>query len=203
MNHPGQPRITWYGEGGARIEISGANFFQWVAKIGNAFVEEGDVSPGSTVALACPMHYLTMSAACAAWAIGATVDVVDGEFLVTDVAPQRHTAEEVFGVNLVPLARSMPQDSSWWDVDLIAASMSAADQLQYGADSTPSAPVFTDNSPVHRTLVVGSSYSCDQLVELTSTLLGGGSLVLATAPELDLAHLQRTESTTCTTYIET
>ena len=51
---PGRPRLTWYGAGGERIELSGAVLANWVAKTTNLLVEEFDAGPGTRVVLDLP-----------------------------------------------------------------------------------------------------------------------------------------------------
>lgn len=89
---PGRPRVTWYGPGGERVELSGKVLDNWVAKTANLLVDELDVGPGSRVVLDLPPHWRTVVWLLAVWAAGgcAVVErfgpdaagrVVDGEDL--------------------------------------------------------------------------------------------------------------------------
>ena len=44
-----QPRLTWYGPDGQRVELTGRVLLTWVAKTAHLLVEEADVGPGSRV----------------------------------------------------------------------------------------------------------------------------------------------------------
>ena len=52
------PLVTFYDDAtGERVELSGATLGNWVAKTANLLQEEFDVGPGSTVAVALPVHW--------------------------------------------------------------------------------------------------------------------------------------------------
>ena len=74
----GQPRLTWYGDGGERIELSGAVLANWVTKTTNLLVEEFDAEPGVVVATDLPAHWRTLVWALATWRSGAELRLVDG-----------------------------------------------------------------------------------------------------------------------------
>jgi len=69
---PGRPRLTWYGDGPERIELSGAVLANWVAKTTNLLVEELDAASGEAVVLDLPAHWRTLVWALATWGTGAT-----------------------------------------------------------------------------------------------------------------------------------
>lgn len=73
----GQPRLTWYGSGSERIELSGAVLVNWVTKTTNLLVEEFDAEPGTTVATDLPPHWRTLVWALAVWRAGAELHLVD------------------------------------------------------------------------------------------------------------------------------
>src|SRR5690606_6668003 len=75
---PGRPRLTWYGDGGERIELSGAVLANWASRTTNLLVEEFDAEPGTIVALDLPPHWRTLVWALATWQSGAEVRIVDG-----------------------------------------------------------------------------------------------------------------------------
>jgi uncharacterized protein (TIGR03089 family) len=68
---PGRPRVTWYGPGGERVELSGKTLLNWVSKTANLLVAELDAEPGTTVGLDLPAHWRTVSWVLATWAAGA------------------------------------------------------------------------------------------------------------------------------------
>src|SRR3712207_5978996 len=72
---PGRPRVTWYGPGGERIELSGKVLGNWVAKTANLLVDELDVEPGGTVGVDLPTHWRAVVWLLAGWAAGAQVVV--------------------------------------------------------------------------------------------------------------------------------
>lgn len=72
--NPAAPLLTAYDDAtGDRVELSGATLANWVAKTANLLQEEFDVGPGSTVAVALPVHWQTAAVLLAAWSCGAAV----------------------------------------------------------------------------------------------------------------------------------
>ncbi|RBY80420.1 TIGR03089 family protein [Blastococcus sp. TF02-09] len=68
------PLLTAYDDAaGSRVELSGDTLANWVAKTANLLQEEFDVGPGSTVAVALPVHWQTAAVLLAAWSCGAAV----------------------------------------------------------------------------------------------------------------------------------
>lgn len=68
------PLVTAYDDAaGERVELSGHTLANWVAKTANLLQDEFDVGPGSTVAVALPVHWQTAAVLLAAWSCGATV----------------------------------------------------------------------------------------------------------------------------------
>lgn len=72
---PGRPRVTWYGPGGERVELSGKVLDNWVAKTANLLVDELDVGPGSRVVVDLPPHWRSLVWLLAVWAAGGCVVV--------------------------------------------------------------------------------------------------------------------------------
>jgi len=68
---PGRPRLTWYGPGGERVELSAKVLDNWVAKTANLLVDELDAGPGSRIALVLPAHWRTVTWLLATWSTGA------------------------------------------------------------------------------------------------------------------------------------
>jgi uncharacterized protein (TIGR03089 family) len=105
------PLLTQYDDAtGERVELSGLTFDNWVAKTANLLQDEFDVGPGSTVALALPVHWQTAAVLLAVWSCGAAVlDTAaedDGRLTEADVvlAEQDRLAvlEEVLDDSAVP-----------------------------------------------------------------------------------------------------
>ena len=54
---PGRPRLTWYGDDGERVELSGHVLDNWVTKTANLLVEEYQAGPLTRVLLDLPVHW--------------------------------------------------------------------------------------------------------------------------------------------------
>lgn len=70
---PTAPRLTWYGPGGERVELSGRVLDNWVAKTANFLADELDAVPGTTVCLDLPPHWRSLCWALAGWLAGAAL----------------------------------------------------------------------------------------------------------------------------------
>ncbi len=119
------PLITFYDDStGERVELSAATLANWVAKTANLLQDEFDVGPGSTVAVALPVHWQTAAVLLAVWSCGAAVrdvPIEDEESLVGVVvvlaaqdrlaaleeAAREAGVEELLGVSLHPLGLGM------------------------------------------------------------------------------------------------
>ncbi|NEK87263.1 TIGR03089 family protein [Blastococcus saxobsidens] len=115
------PLITYYDDAsGERTELSAATLANWVAKTANLLQDEFDVTAGSTVAVALPVHWQTAAVLLAVWGCGATVlDTAaqdDGRLSGADVvlASQDRLAPleeldvpELLGLSLHPLGMGM------------------------------------------------------------------------------------------------
>ncbi len=161
---PGRPRLTWYGDDGERVELSGAVLENWVNKTTNLLVEELDAGPGTRVGLDLPVHWRTVLWALAAWRAGATVvlaadtdgrDGTDGaggggrapldalddlDVLVTS-RPSSASGPALVVVTLAALARRAPEPLPGGAIDAAAAVMTYGDRLGWvpPADPTGSA----------------------------------------------------------------
>jgi uncharacterized protein (TIGR03089 family) len=72
--NPAAPLLTYYDDATAeRIELSAVTLANWVAKTANLLQDEFDIGPGSTVAVALPVHWQTAAVLLGAWSCGATV----------------------------------------------------------------------------------------------------------------------------------
>ncbi len=87
---PAAPLLTHYDDAtDERIELSGTTLANWVAKTANLFQDEFDIGPGSTVAVALPVHWQTAVALLGIWSCGAAaVDTApedDGQLQAVDL----------------------------------------------------------------------------------------------------------------------
>lgn len=120
-NEPG-PRLTWYGDDGERVELTGPVADNWVTKGVNLLVEEYRCGPGTRVLLDLPVHWRTVLWALATWRTGGAVAVAPegvvaperADIVVTD-RPERWEdvvgapgAPELVVVALPALARTVP-----------------------------------------------------------------------------------------------
>jgi len=204
----GQPRITWYGPQGERVELSGAVLVNWVNKTANLLVEEFDAGPGTAVGLDLPPHWRSLVWALATWRVGACVDLRDGggDVLVT-ADPASHPGHPaVVAVALPALARRFEGALPPGAVDAGSAVMTYADQLVWAPATLPGSPALATRDGVltHDALVstLAAAAPADPVrALLTSTdllqylrsavgiLLSGGSVVLLhpdVAAELDI-----------------
>ncbi len=119
-SHGSDPLVTYYDLGsGARTELSGVSFLNWVDKTSNLLVDELLLDPGAvidlTLARSAPGHWVTLVLELAAWQVGATVRVCEtprpADLLVLgpDWADHdRSQAEAVLACSLHPLGLGMP-----------------------------------------------------------------------------------------------
>ena len=148
---PGRPRLTWYGGGGERIELSGAVLANWVAKTTNLLVEEFDAGPDVRIGLDLPAHWRTVVWALAAWRCGACVVVGDGvggaDVVVTD-GPSRWTgAGEVIAVALPALARRFDGELPAGAIDAAQAVMTYGDAVGWAPSVDLAAPALDSGDP--------------------------------------------------------
>jgi uncharacterized protein (TIGR03089 family) len=135
---PGRPRLTWYGQGGERIELSGAVLSNWVSKTTNLLVEEFDAGPGVRIGLDLPAHWRTVVWALAAWRCGACVVVGDevaaADVVVTDRPGGFPAVEQLVAVALPGLARRFDGELPVGAVDAALAVMTYGDQIGWAPE---------------------------------------------------------------------
>ena len=108
-NFSGQPFVTSIDAAGFRTELSGVTLLNAVAKNAGALVDEGDLEPGSSIAMHLPWHWQRITWTLAAWTIGAVVipfgDVSTADLVLTDrqMASTLTGADEPWVVSLHPL----------------------------------------------------------------------------------------------------
>ncbi|WP_369817900.1 TIGR03089 family protein [Cellulomonas sp. Root485] len=142
---PGRPRITWYGHGGERVELSGAVLENWVNKTTNLLVEELDVQPGTRVLLDVPMHWRTATWALATWRAGGTVVLADSpdasgtDVTVTD-RPDAHAdgRAQLVVVSLPALARRYDGTLPAGALDAASSVMTYGDVIGWAPAADPS-----------------------------------------------------------------
>ena len=115
------PLVTSYDDAtGERVELSAVTLANWVAKTANLLQDEFDVAPGSTVAVALPVHWQTAAVLLAVWSCGAAVldtaaeddDRLSGADVVLAAADRLPALEEqgldqLLGLSLHPLGLGM------------------------------------------------------------------------------------------------
>lgn len=191
----GQPAITWYGDGGERVELSGAVLVNWVNKTTNLLVEEFDVEEGSSVRLNLPPHWRTIVWALATWRAGGTV-VLDGQsdevdVVVTDQPQRWPDAAEVVAVSLPALARVFDGELPPGAIDAAQAVMTYGDQLGYvpsdGAEIELDGATIAVPSSEHRTLWPADDVQTT--IRGTVALLAAGASVVLVHPARRPEHV--------------
>jgi uncharacterized protein (TIGR03089 family) len=193
-----QPALTWYGDDGERVELSGPVLAQWVTKASNLLVEELDAGPGYRVLVDLPGHWRAVVWALAVWRVGACVVVPDEarEAPATDAVltatPSSFAGRRgVVAVALPALARSFPDALPDGGLDGSTV-LSYGDALGYVPDADPGAPALTGPSgaAAHADLVRPGGDAGRVLVDATTgpldatlravldVLAAGGSVVL-------------------------
>ncbi|ACZ31565.1 hypothetical protein Xcel_2550 [Xylanimonas cellulosilytica DSM 15894] len=150
VTDPGRPRITWYGDAGERVELSGAVLVNWISKTTNLLVEEFDAAPGCRTVIDLPPHWRTAVWALGALSTGATVllpaddgSAPDGRpaDVVVTTRPAAFTGD-VVAVALPALARRFDGDLPPGAIDAAGAVMTYADQILWTPDTDPSEPAL-------------------------------------------------------------
>ncbi|WP_336706417.1 TIGR03089 family protein [Oerskovia sp. USHLN155] len=155
---PGRPRLTWYGDDGERVELSGAVLHNWVNKTVNLLVEEFDAAPGTRVLLDLPPHWRAVVWALATWRTGATLvlppttegsavvgqeqdrGVADVEVVVTSHPTSwTGTSAQLVAVPLPALARRFDGDLPPGTIDAGSAVMTYGDQIGWVEEIDPTA----------------------------------------------------------------
>ncbi|MGV8977983.1 MAG: TIGR03089 family protein [Cellulomonas sp.] len=150
QREPGKPRLTWYGDGGERIELSGAVLENWVSKTANLLVEEFDAAPGVRVLVDLPPHWRTIVWAFATWRVGACVVLAadpsapssDVDVVVTDRPDQFGRSVPVVAVTLPALARTFGAGLPAGAIDAAAAVMTYGDVIGWAPPVDPAAPAL-------------------------------------------------------------
>ncbi|MCU1568677.1 MAG: hypothetical protein JWQ56_3614 [Pseudarthrobacter sp.] len=208
------PRLTWYGPGGERVELSGRVLDNWVAKTSNLLQDELDAGPGMRLALDLPAHWKSVVWALAAWQLGLETVLSAGEadFLAT-AAP-----DAVNGKYDAVVAVALPALAMRWDgglpagfLDYAAEVRSHGDVFMQHVDPDPSgcAIVASDGRRhLHQDLLDGFAVPHEEgvrihvpgsdglepaLANALGAWRGGGSVVLTHPEVADTAKLLAAE----------
>lgn len=142
---PGRPRITWYGDDGERVELSGAVLVNWVTKTTNLLVEELDAGPGVPVLLDLPPHWRSLVWSLAVWRSGAGLLLADENGTaapgpVVTARPLAHPGVvDLVAVALPALARTHPDPLPPGALDAAASVMTYGDVLGAVPPTDPAA----------------------------------------------------------------
>ena len=203
----GRPRLTWYGDDGERVELSGAVLANWASKTVNLLVEEFDAEPGTHIVVDLPVHWRTAVWALAAWRAGATVELPDASSAHPDVVVTDHperwagSSADLVVVSLPALARRYDGDLPAGAIDAASAVMTYGDAIGWAPEADPQADALVtaagtrthadlipEPSDGARVLVDGRGRLAVVLRDLLGVWAGGGSVVLsspATAAALE------------------
>jgi uncharacterized protein (TIGR03089 family) len=186
---PGRPRITWYGPGHERVELSAKTLNNWVSKTANLLVDELDVEPGSRIGIALPGHWRTLVWLLAGWSVGAHLVVlpsagrpdqddaptVEVDVLVTDSpsSPPPGTVESLLVVVALPaLATRFLGDVPVGAIDAAAEVRLQPDAFVVGERPAGTDPAFTANG---RTVLHADLLSTARAAGLTDAISAGDS----------------------------
>lgn len=160
VTEPGRPRLTWYGDDGERVELSGAVLANWLSKTTNLLVEEFDAGPGRRICVDLPAHWRSAVWALAAWRCGATVVLPEETARPTDVDAVVTTrprawggATDVVAVALPVLARRYDGELPAGAIDAAGAVMTYADMIVWAPEADPDEPAL--DSPGSGTVTHG------------------------------------------------
>ena len=143
--HPSAPAITYYGEGGTRIELSAASTANAVNKAVNLLTDELLLEQGDVVRVDLPCHWQTPILAVAAWAAGLTLDLSpepDGGAAAT-LAAGEATRRPPIGIGLavsthpwgLPLGEELPP--GWEDTALLTRGQADSAAYRWPGNDQP------------------------------------------------------------------
>jgi uncharacterized protein (TIGR03089 family) len=186
------PRLTWYGPGDQRVELTGRVLVTWVAKTAHLLLEEADVVPGSRVLVRLGPDWRAPVFWLASWYLGAQVlhqpqgsppdvDVVGQDEVLGD--PEAARATTAVLVVVPHQAVAAPLDG------LPAGCVDYGGEVSGYPDVLPApGPLVTLGPPAAtaQRVMLGPDGSPDRVV---ATWAAGGSVVMHTG--LDAGALQR------------
>ncbi len=166
---PGRPRLTWYGPGGERVELSGKWLDNWVAKTAGLLDEDYDVEAEVRVVVAPPLHWRTVVWSLATWLTGACLVIPTEGLSVPEgyvvVGPDLLATDEVRLHDDVFVPGIDPED----------AALEVLDHLVVHRDLLPLARA---GAPQPRSRVLLGPESVDPLRTWLPALVTGGSVVI-------------------------
>ncbi len=191
---PGQPRLTWYGDDGERVELSGAVLENWVNKVTNLLVEEFDAGPGARVVIDLPAHWRTVIWALATWRVGATTI-----FTRTDDTEGADTVKEHVGGKADVVITTRPELWDGVDGEIVAVALPALarrfdGELPPGAvDAASAVMTYGDQvgwAPSPRTSDIAVVAGAETLLhaDLVRPVAGGRVLLAASATSVPPLH---------------
>lgn len=186
IRDPGRPRVTWYGDDGERVELSGAVLHNWINKTVNLFVEEFDAAPGTRVLLDLPPHWRAIVWGLAAWRTGATLVLLpdtpvsgavgpEGQPALLDLARDvdvvvtsrptgwAGTSAALVAVPLPALARRFDGDLPAGAIDAGSAVMTYGDQIGWVEEVDPEAVALVPGAVSHGELITWGAGSGDDV----------------------------------------
>lgn len=128
------PLLTWYGQPGERVELSGHVFDNWVAKSANLLAEEFDAGPGSCVLIDLPTHWKSL-------AIGFAVLSTGGELRVATAVQGAGTPAPVPGAvppDLVVTAEPAAAAAAFPQAEILAVALGSL-ALSFDGELPPGA----------------------------------------------------------------
>ncbi len=177
------PRLTWYGPGAERVELSGRVLDNWVAKTSNLLQDELDAEPGMRLRLDLPAHWKPVILAIAAWQVGMEVVFgdADADLLATadpGTAAERGGAGTVLAVALPALAMRWTGGLPPGALDYAAEVRSHGDVFMAYADPDAKAPAVVTSA--------GTTYSHGELLDgFADTPAAGQRLLVPAADGLE------------------
>ena len=195
---PSAPRLTWYGEEGERVELSGRVLTNWVVKAANLLVSECDATSGSRVQIDLPAHWRLLVWTLGAWAVGADTrlseEKTSSDVVVTDRVDRwlDGGADELVAVTLPALARAWPTALPPGAIDGAAELMGQPDEPLFAAAPPRRTPMAAD--PAARVLLLAEDPST-LVRQAWAAWSQGGSVVVATPrDEAELASIRDQEA---------
>lgn len=182
---PAAPRLTWYGDDGERVDLSGRVLRTWVVKAANLLANDCGAGPGTVVGIDLPAHWRLLVWGLGTWAVGAGLvllarpaDATVSTDVVISADPALWLdAPEVVAVPLAPLAMA-------WPGDLPAGALDGAAELMTQPDTPAFAPAASPEPLPEaciddRTLLV-AEHPAALLTAAWHRWAVGGSVVVAT-----------------------
>ncbi|MCU1678149.1 MAG: acyl-CoA synthetase [Frankiales bacterium] len=220
-----RPFLTWYGDDGARVELSVATIERWIAKTAN-FLQDGlAAQPGDVAVVALPDHWLTPAIWWACWHNGIVVVPLDPAedlpvdadilFVTADRAGEAAAlARDVIAVSTAPMGGRIRGELAGGVADFGAdvpgyddrfAAYAPADgdagALRFGGRTLSLREIVagaTAFAPSARVLTALAWHTSDGLLTVVGALAAGGGIVSGTTDP----HAAATERVTVTVGVE-